>query len=109
MDVQAFEVLKIIVGSAGFLGIGTGVMIMVFRTGKIVQKIEDMVRKFEILEDKVDKLEQKMTERFKEMDDRFRKLEDNFPVINIAITRLEVRLEERTLKMIDIPKKEASS
>jgi len=43
------------------------------------------------------------------MDSRFQRLEENIPTINIAITRLEVRLEERTLRMVDAPKKEISN
>lgn len=124
MDINSLEILKITLGSAGFLGIMAAIAVLTFRTGKIVQKIEDMGRKFENLEGKVDKFEERMNVRFREVDDRmnerfrevdermnerFRKLEENLPTINIAITRLEVRLEERTIRTVDIAKKELPS
>lgn len=40
MDPNTFELLKIIIGSGGFLSIFISLIILIFRTGKIVQKIE---------------------------------------------------------------------
>jgi hypothetical protein len=106
MDTQVLEITKLVVGSAGFLGIVAAMIIMVFRTGKIVQEIEDMRKKFETLDTKVHQVEEKMYVRIKEIDDRCRKMEEGIPMINIDIARLQVCLEERTLKITDLPKKE---
>jgi hypothetical protein len=106
MDIQVLEITKLVVGSAGFLGIVAAIIIMVFRTGKIVQEIEEMSKKFQSLDHKSLKVEERMNDRIKEMDDRFRKLEENIPIINIALTRLQVCLDERTIKVSEQPKKE---
>lgn len=120
MDAQAFEITKFILGSAGILGLIGAASILIFRTGKIIQKFEHMDQKIIDLDRsmdlKMDELERTMTTGFKKNDDqfkavdaRFQKLEDTIPTIKIAITRLEVRLEERTIRMIDVPKSLSSN
>ncbi len=109
MDPQAIEAIKLIIGSAGFIGIAGAAAVVVFRTGRIIQKFESMDQKIVDLERKMTEGFKRVDEQLKAVDARFQKLEDNIPTINIAITRLEVRLEERTLRTIDVPKKEIIS
>lgn len=130
MEAEGYEIIKIALGSAGFLGTAIGIGVMIFKTGKIVQRIDTIEKKvdygfkkveerfekvderFQKMEEKFDKkfieLEEKMDSKFEKMeqkmDSRFRKLEDNLPTISIAIGKLEVRLEERTLRTLDLNK-----
>ncbi|HEY5236091.1 MAG TPA: hypothetical protein VIJ14_07935 [Rhabdochlamydiaceae bacterium] len=78
MSMEIIDIATFVVGS----GFGYGFVLMIFRSGKILQKIEAMDKKIDGIELKIDKLD--------------RKLE----VLNDRLTRLEVRVEERTLRVI---------
>lgn len=67
MNTDLFELLKLVVGSGGLLTLG----VIFYRTGKIVEKIDGI-------------------------NERLKSLESNLPGLTIAITRIEVRLEERS-------------
>lgn len=69
------QIFQLIVGSGGLLGI----LYLIFRTGRIVEKIDSMDKK---------------------LDKSIEKLDD----ANNRLTKLEVRVEERTLKVIHVEK-----
>lgn len=89
---ENLEILNLILGSGGILGIG----FLVFRTGKIVKTVEN-------LEKKVDKLEQKTEEGFKEVDRKFEKFEEKIDKkfekfeekINDKFEKFEEKVDER--------------
>lgn len=126
MDPSTVEAIKIFIGSSGLIGFFWFIITMSFKTGKLVKSVEHLGQKIESVDKKVDEgfkkvdekfkevdekfrlMDQKIDQRFKDVDVRFQKLEDNIPIINISLTRMEVRLEERTLRTIDAPKKELS-
>lgn len=67
MNAEFLEFIKIVIGSGGLLALG----VIFFRTGKIVEKVENIEKRIE-------------------------KLEGGIQPLTIAITKIEVRLEERS-------------
>lgn len=53
MEQNTFEIIKLIIGSAGLMGIIIVLITLIFKSGKIVQKIDSMEKKIDILDKKV--------------------------------------------------------
>lgn len=85
MDPQSFEILKLILGSAGFLGILVGLILLGFRTGRIVQKIDDIGNKIHSL-----------SQEIKEVKQEIKDVKSDTQTIRDRLTRVEVRMEERS-------------
>lgn len=72
------EIFQCIVGSGGLIGI----CFVIFRTGKIVQNIENIAKEVKEISQKVGELEKGQTE------------------MRVQLGKLETRVEERTLRVI---------
>lgn len=76
------EIIQIFIGSGGLLGI----LILTFRMGKVVQKI--------------DTLEKTCSENFAEIKTDIKDMKARISAVELQIGRLEIRVEERTLRVV---------
>jgi uncharacterized Ntn-hydrolase superfamily protein len=74
------NIIQIIIGSGGVLGIA----FLVFRTGRIVEKIESSDKKISEIKDDIKEVRRTLN------------------LIEIQIGKLETRVEERTLRVIHV-------
>ena len=76
------EIIELILGSGGLIGI----CIVIFRMGKIVQNIET--------------LDENCKKNFSEMRADIKEIRQGINVIEVQIGKLETRVEERTLRVV---------
>ncbi len=75
---ETIEIIQLLIGSAGLIGVGG----LIFRTGKIVQNIENIAKDVKEISQKVGELEKGQTE------------------MRVQLGKLETRVDERTLRVI---------
>jgi archaellum component FlaC len=83
------EVLSLILGSGGLIGVA----VLIFRTGRMVEKIE-------IIGKNVESLKIEMSNEFKNVANEFKEIRKDISTINTSLARLETRVDERTLRVI---------
>ena len=79
------EILSLLIGSGGFLG----VLLMVFRMGKLVKACEHTAEKVSELGDEIKEVKEEIKEMRKDIND-----------IKVQIGKLETRVDERTLRVL---------
>lgn len=77
---ETTEIFQILIGSGGLLGI----IILVFRTGKIVEKVENSDKKISEIKDDIKDIKRALGN------------------MEVQIGKLETRVEERTLRVIHV-------
>lgn len=82
MEMTAVQLINLLLGSGGLLGL----LIVIFRSGKIVQKIESMDK------------------RLDKMDETLHSLDKGQSEIRIQLGKLETRVEERTFRVVQTTK-----
>ena len=82
--VSLFEIIKFVLGSGGLIG----VIVIVFRFGKVFEKLESMDRKFDAIDKKFDAVEK----RFDKIDEKFDKIDQRFNHIDKTLAEHGERL-----------------
>lgn len=95
--------LNLIIGSSGLLGIAY----LVFKLGRLTQKIDS---EFHYIGNKFVDVEKKMDSRFLDLEKKIDKvivgleeLKKDVTSLDMRLGKLEVRVEERTLRVIHVP------
>lgn len=93
------EIVQLVMGSGGFIG----VLILIFRAGKIVQKIETLAVDLSSLKAELKKDLSSAKEDIKKdilvSHEDIKIIKSHITGIEIQIAKLETRLEERTLRL----------
>ena len=79
---NAKEIIELVLGSGGLISI----LILVFRMGKVVQKIEE--------------LETSSEKNFSEIKSDIKQIRTSINSMEVQIGKLETRVEERTLRVV---------
>lgn len=93
MDSTALPWINLLIGSGGIVG----VCIVIFRFGKLVQKIDSM-------NDKMDNGFLSVDKRLEKIDSKLDALEKGQSDLRVQLGKLETRVEERTLRVVHTTK-----
>lgn len=100
MEFTGEDIITFLIRS-GFL---IGVLVIIVRVGKLVQKIEHMGERIEHLDKKIDNVNKNLSEKIDATNERLSALEKGQTEMRVQLGRVETRVEERTLRVIHTTK-----
>jgi peptidoglycan hydrolase CwlO-like protein len=101
------EIIQLFIGSGGLIGI----VFLFFRMGKFAQKVENLENSviefkgqvksaFLDTSDQIDKKFDELDKRFDKIETDIKELDHSLTNIKVQIGKLETRVEERTLRVV---------
>lgn len=90
MQITGIEAINLLVGSGSLLG----VVLIIFRSGKLIQKIENMNDKIDNFNKNLNEsVSDRMNKRFDKVDERLSALEKGQTELRVQLGKLETRVE----------------